>query len=194
MKTEYITKVLEFAQLDLDKVSNYNKSFVMGDVNSIVKGPFEPFEVEKDFNDHLWQKTITFQKKWDNFLGCLIPILDKDCDMAYSIPSRVTWRKEDGYFRRTFEQNSFEEISIKLSSYNSDGKVIEEKECTLPPGGLHFLDALVDWPIRSLIKCAHCGKIFFNNSKRDMKFCSASCQRAAAAKRVRDRKKAEGTI
>lgn len=191
LKVEYIKKALEFVNKDLSKVSSCNKPIIIRDVNYIMNGPFEPFVFKEDSIDYLWQKTITFQKEWNSFLGFLTVMQFNNCDIVCSIPTRITWHEGDGYIRRKFKTDTFNGGSIFLTIYAKRGYFVKDRMFPLPPGGIHFLDALVDWPIGSLIRCGHCEKIFFNDSKRDMKFCSVSCQRAEAAKRSRERKKAK---
>ena len=209
-KQMFINKVLEFAQTDLGNLGAPEREGWYLNATSISKGLGASFfavccEFEKGVAPHEWEKIKKYQNNWLRFLDWLFDRIDEgEWKFEFETKMVFTWRGDeqivfeaDGEIIDHVARGCFhcspipasDIANLSIQAYKMNGSVVEKVEqVSAPAGADSFFQAISEFPVRTLIRCPHCKKLFFNSSRRQKIYCSPQCQNVSGTKRVRKKK------
>lgn len=189
MRVEFIKKILEFSQTDYSKATAFQKQVAVSDMEYIRKGDyFAPYSpANRPISDDEWCTVLAYQEQWENALKWFYDCLLSDWTIAFEKSFSISWSADasEGRFHvaRTSDRGEM------FVSANPIDNPYEAVRVLFPQGASSFFQAIDGHSSKSFLYCEHCGKMFYNPSKRKMRFCSTDCQHTAAVKRAYHLKK-----
>jgi len=205
-RVKLINWFLEFAQLDIEKISIYEKIKWVNEYHEHVR--FRPLDGEA------FSESLGFYKgteppevlgQLDRILEKIVPpwfqatkwIVDHTNEtwfLLYQIFHQTMWRsaKLRGYFTTDYEGGFKLGENLRLKVYAvKEGEEEVSHEMLFPMGFQFFIELLSGYPTTNLRGCFHCQRFLFIYTRKLRNYCTPFCQKAAGMKRLRNRKKKE---
>jgi hypothetical protein len=197
-KADFINRLIEFAQADLNNISIMEKRKWFNEKAVIIGGLYtDIFYLEEvSQTEEGWAQVVRFQQEWLACLNWLVDHLNEELQVELLVPNVFGWgvAEESGAFQydnwsdRGGEKQNIGKVQKQFMFTDKARKDHRIEEIVFPPGASYFFEALDGFPTSSLLRCSHCEKIFFNPSKRKKVYCSPHCQNAAGVQRLRKRR------
>jgi len=194
IKMEYISNFFDFCYADLENLTIDQKGdWIQHAAYSLwvysVRG--EPFlYMPKDSDkEQMWHQVEELQADLIDDIEWLYRYISEG--KRYYCQIDISHRFSRGIrdvFNLAIEAERKSGIMVKVFEYEDTKhqKAFDEKEIHVIFS--YIFEALDGFGVSSLFRCPNCGKISFNPTKREKKYCSPKCQNAAAVQRLRKKK------
>ncbi|MBW2707850.1 MAG: hypothetical protein JRD04_00965 [Deltaproteobacteria bacterium] len=187
MHADYIERLLEFAQADIRAIPEPEKVRYFKEMAKILAGAHEHGQTPDDMSETAWKRLSKFQKEWQQSLGWIFENLNG----FYKVSFKVVWngtfqwspKERQGRFKLETAYDGGE-IEASITKTLENGSKTTNK-MAFPQGAYYLFSALNGFPSTALGRCAHCGKLFFNPTKRRQIYCNPTCRNAAGVSRYR---------
>jgi len=182
MKAEYVNRLLDSAQRNLDAIPENQRMTWVSEMDYLIRGEFfEPTITAGGIpTEDQWNEVLGFQKDWLRCLNWLFNRLDRNCQLSFVVHKVFQWgaRDKDSLFILA-DKDATAEITLQD---DSTGESI-----TFPRGSFFFMTAVNGYGPASFRRCADCGKLFYAPTKKRQAYCSPACQKRAGMKRLRQK-------
>ena len=150
---------------------------------------FEPKE-----KDRLYKKILKIHSEALEFVKWLLDNLNNEkYFLLFNTSCRISWgASEKSEFDLFPFPPDYETIEVEAYPAGTAMPGQAVKTFKLPNPFAFLLFALDGRRKTAIQSCERCGKIFFNNSDRNVRFCGTRCQSATRVKRMRDKQRKEG--
>ena len=136
----------------------------------------------EDVLDSDWEFIKDTQQEMKEHLEWFTENFQEGASISVNVPFILSTIRDEFHF--SLSQSLVTSDSIVLSLRRNEKE--ETQKVSFP--FFKFIQSLHGFSRNSLIKCPMCNKIFFNPSKRVMKYCSPKCRSNAGVQRFREKK------
>jgi hypothetical protein len=191
--------VLEFSQRDLSKIEPPDRNTPFDEMTHIISVDlFEPFKSSNPamIDDGQWAKVCNYQKVIRAFLDWFYAAISSNWQITYTqaFTQETTLKcgsnANNGRFTVYSPAPVTDQKKIK-AIYRAIPDQEQTQNIIIPPGMAKFIKAIDGWPSASFLVCPHCGKRYFNRSRRAQRYCSYACRNAAGSLRYLRKIKSE---
>jgi len=187
----YLEEFIEFCQSDLKNPSSIGKEKWIKSLTTLLYPYFFVRNVLES-TDKDWLEILSVQQELLDFLNWVTDHLEEERELHFMAPSVFAWaggkRANSVFSQSPSTARWFLEKKLQIRYVSGSGK--QEPKPPGPPWGVvNFFEALKGFPTSSLSRCPHCGKVFFNPTKRKKVYCSSLCQNTAGVQRLRKKRK-----
>ena len=190
--TIYLEEFIEFCQSDLTDPSSLERRKWIASLQTKLFYPYFFVRNVSESADKEWSKILSIQQELLGFLNWITDHLENEGELHFMAPSAFAWaggsRPDSVFSHSPSTARWFLEKKLTIRYIFGPGKQ-KPKSISLPWGVVNFFEALKGFPKSSLSRCPHCGKVFFNPTKRKKIYCSPLCQNTAGVQRLRKKQK-----
>lgn len=188
----YLRVFIEFCQSDLTNPTPKEKFDRIIMLQKFLLPPYFAVRNALEPTDEEWLEVLSVQQELLDFLNWMTDNLEEKWELDFMAPSTFAWaggkRPNSVFLHHPSTDRWFRDKKLTIRYVSGSGKP-KPKTVSLPWGVVSFFEALKEFPTSSLLRCPHCGNVFFNPTKRKKVYCSSLCQNTAGVQRLRKKRK-----